>query len=135
MGTNLRYIKLTTLDAVPRYLFEQVKPREFDVDALYKWGPIIIANPLNLFGAFLDKEQAVKGVLWSSFNPISNKIHCHILSIDKEYFGCGILKEARGILNKNKKKLGAEKVTFTTTRPTVFEKIFGCEKISIMMEK
>lgn len=135
MGTNLKYVKLTTLEAVPRHLFEQVKPMEFDVDALYKWGPIIIANPLNLFGAFLDKEQVIKGIMWSSFNPISNKIHCHILSVDKEYFGRGILREANGILNKNKKKLGAKRITFTTTRPKAFEKILGFQKTVVTMEK
>ena len=65
---------------------------------------------MNLFGAFIDKEELVKGVMWSSFNPISNTITVHVISVDKAYHGKGILNEADGILNKFKKKLGADKI-------------------------
>jgi len=135
MGTCLKFVKVN-INQIPRYLFEQVKPREFDVDKLYEWAPILLNNPMNLFGAFIDKEENVRGVMWSTFNPISSRIQVHILSVDREYYGKGILNEADGILNKFKKKLGAEKIVFQTTRPRVFERFLGCKKSkSVNMEK
>ncbi len=135
MGTQLKYVKVKDLSIIPRHLFEQVKPREFDPDQLYAWGPIILQNPLNLFGAFIDKEMTIRGILWSSFNPLDQKLHVHILSVDKEYFGRGILKEAEGILKKNKKKLNAKGIRFSTSRPKAFEKYFGYKKTVVIMEK
>lgn len=136
MGTNLRFVKVNDINLIPRRLFEQVKPREYDVDKLYEWAPVLFSNPLNLLGAFIDQDQSVQGVMWSSFNPISNAITCHILSVEKPYYGKGILTEADGILKKFKKKLGAAKIVFTTTRPRPFEKILGYSRSdTVTMEK
>jgi hypothetical protein len=135
MGTALKFVKVKDILQIPRYLFEQVKPQEYNIDKLYEWGPVILKNPVNLVGAFIDKEEIVKGVMWSSFDPISNKILVHLLSVDKVYFKRGILQEAEGILNKFKKKLGANKISFMTSRPKAFEKIIGARKVKVIMEK
>lgn len=134
MGTALKFVKVKEMSQIPRYLFEQVKPGEYNIDKLYEWGPVIIRNPMNLIGAFIDKEESVKGVMWSSFDPISNKIHVHLLSLDKSYYKQGVLNEAEGILNKFKKKLGAAKVSFIAGRTKAFEKM-GYRKTMVLMEK
>lgn len=107
---------------------------EYDIDKLYEWGPAIIRNPMNLVGAFIDKEESVKGVMWSSYDPVSNKIHVHLLSVDRAYYGKCILSETDGILNKFKKKLGAGKIDFLATRTRSFEKL-GYRKTMVLMEK
>ena len=135
-GTCLKFVKVKDISQIPRYLFDQVKPRELDIDRLYEWAPVLFNNPINLLGAFIDKEEVVKGVMWCSYNPISNKIQVQVLSVDKHYYGMGILKEADGIVNKFKKKLGADKITFATTRPRSFERVLGYQKShSTIMEK
>ena len=135
MGTNLKFVKVLDINAVPKYLFEQVKPKDFDVDALYEWAPILLDNPLNLVGAFINAENAVKGVLWGSYNPVNNTIVVHVLSIDKEYYGRGILNEADGITKKWKRKMGAKRVSIITTRPRAMERIGYKKSAAVMMEK
>ena len=134
-GTCLKFVKVKEINQIPRYLFEQVKPREFDIDKLYEWAPILLNNPMNLFGAFIDKEELVKGVMWSSFNPISNTITVHVISVDKAYHGKGILNEADGILNKFKKKLGADKIIAITNRPSAGKRVGWTQSKSVIMEK
>lgn len=136
MGTNLKFVKIHSLDQVPRYLFDQIRDRDFDIDRLYKWAPVFLKNPVNLFGAFIDKSESVKGIMWTSFNPITNKLMVHILSIDREYQGKGILKEVDGILKKLMKNVDAEAVTGSTIRPMGFERTMGFKKSkTVIMEK
>ena len=105
MGTNLKFVKVNSIDCIPKYLFEQAKPLDFDIDRLYSWAPVLLNNPMNIIGGFLDKEENIKGVMIVSYNPIPNKLHVHCLSIDKEYYNKGIMKEVKGILNKLKKNI------------------------------
>lgn len=136
MSTALKFVKVKDISHIPRYLFEQVKPREFDVDRLYQFAPILFSNPLNLFGAFIDKSESVKGTMWTSYNPITNAITVHLLSVDREYFGKGIMREIDGILNKLKKKMGAGTVIGYTTRPRAIERSIGFKRSKItVMEK
>ena len=134
-GTCLKFVRAKDINLIPRYLFEQVKPMDFDIDALYKWAPIIYDNPMNILGAFLDSENKVKGVMICSFNPVNQTIIVPLLSVDKEYYGKGILKEADGILNKFKRTLGAKKISIVTTRPHAMEKIGYAKSSVTMMEK
>lgn len=135
MGTNLKFVRVRDINQIPRYLFEQVKPQEFNINALYEWAPVLFDNPLNLFGAFVDSDEIVQGVMWGSYNPISNALTVHVLSIDKKYFGRGILKEADGIVRKWQKKLNADRIMISTTRPRAFESIGYRRSNLTLMEK
>lgn len=136
MGTALKFVKVTDINVIPRYLFEQVKPREFDIDRLYQWAPVLFKNPLNLLGAFIDKEESVKGVMWSSYNPINNKLMVHVLSVDRGYQNKGILREVLGILKKLQRSTQAEAVIGLTSRPRAMERQMGCGRSNfVLMEK
>jgi RimJ/RimL family protein N-acetyltransferase len=120
-GTQLKFVLIDDIRIVPRYLFEQVEGMNYDIDRLYEWANIMLKPPFNFIGVFIDKEKAVKGVLVASFNPISNSLYAHILSVDKEYQRKGIVSEATGILRKFKTKIGADKIMFSTVVPEKFE--------------
>ena len=135
MGTCLKFVRVNDINLIPRYLFEQVKPLDFDIDELYKWAPVLMNNPMNVIGAFVDKFETVKGVMLCSYNPINRTITVNMLSVDPEYFGMGIVKEADGIVNKFKKKLGAQRIVIVTTRPMAIARAGYKVASTVMMEK
>jgi hypothetical protein len=127
-GTALKFVKLKTVSQIPRYLLEQVKPLEFDIDRFYDWAPLLIDNPLNLMGGFIDQDQEIKGIMWVSYNPMTNKLTVQVLSIDKKYYGMGIMNEIKGILNKLRKNVNAEKIDSLTTRGKALAKLMGAKE-------
>ena len=70
---------------IPRYLFEQVKDRSFDIDRLYRLSETLLSNPTILFYVLIDDENQIKGVFWANANILSNCIDVIVFSIDKEY--------------------------------------------------
>ncbi|ACL05665.1 GNAT family N-acetyltransferase [Desulfatibacillum aliphaticivorans] len=139
-GTGLRYIPVPDFSLVPRRLIEQVKPRQCSPDQLYSLGPMICKNPFNLLGVFAPMDQGspafgqIKGFLWASINPLDRKIHVHILSVDPEYQGKGIIEEAGNILEKIRARQKLKGIVFKTTRPKAMEKMGFKRSETILME-
>jgi hypothetical protein len=134
-GTCLKFVRVSDINLIPRHLFEKVKPMDFDVDELYKWAPVLLSNPLNILGAFLDKGEQVRGTMMCSYNPINKTISVYMLSVENQYYGRGILREADGIVHKMKKQMGAKKISIVTSRPRALEKIGYNRSCVTMMEK
>jgi hypothetical protein len=132
-GTALKFEKARSMNQIPRYLFEQVKPITFDIDRLYAFGDLIIKNPTNIMGVLIDKQNNVKGVLWVSYNIVTDRLTVQVLSIDKEYYGKGIMNEIKGILKKLKNNIGASVVDGLTSRPKAIEKLMGFKKSKIII--
>ena len=122
-GSGLKYIPINDFNLIPRYLIDQVKPKDWETDRLYKFGPTITASPFTLLGVFVDNDSMVQGFMWSTVNPLDEKIHTHILSVSKEYQRKGIAGEARNILKKTQKKLNLKGILFQTTRHKAFERL------------
>jgi len=134
-GTGLKYIPIFDFFLIPRYLIEQVEPLEFEVDRLYAMSREITANPMNILGAFANENHEVKGFLWANVNPLNNTIYVHILSVDKEYQGRGIIGEATNILRKLIAQHGLkEKIVFRTVKPEAFKRWGYKESEIIIME-
>lgn len=133
MGTKLKYIPIQDFLLIPRYLIEQIEPADFNIENLYKLSPLVCASPYNLLGAFA-KEGEIKGYMWGSINPITEKIVIHHLSIDKEFQGNGIIKEATDILKKIQAEFGLKGIMFTTIKPEVFESAGYIKSELITME-
>jgi len=139
-GTGLRWIPQDTFNLIPRYLIEQVEPiGGVKPEKLYKFGPAICKSPFNILGVFVpmnedDEEYGnVKGFMWAGINPLTEKIDVHMLSIDKEYRGRGIIKEAKNIIEKIIAKSALRGMTFRTVIPEAFEKAgFVESEIKIM---
>lgn len=127
------------LNYVPRYLFEQIKNRNWNVDKIYEYGSLFITNPLNRFWVLTDIGHTIKGILWITIDPIVEIIAVNVLSIDKEFqrlngslrnSSSGIIEKVAEFLHKfqdelkieAKKKNGKElnlkrEILWTTTRP------------------
>ena len=136
------------LKIVPRYLFEQIKNRKWDVDRLYEYGPLFITNPLNRFWVLTDIDHKVKGVLWITIDPITEFIAVNILSIDKEYQRLNgslrsrpsdVIRRTVEFLHKVQDELKAKKVNikrkilWSTTRPRACERA-GAKRYRVVME-
>lgn len=119
-GTGLKFVYINDLSLIPRYLVDQVKGRDWTTDAFYDNEKIIVNNPFGVLGAFVDKEL-VKGFLWASVSPLDMNINVHALSVDKEFQGKTILKEAANIMRKIRDQLGLKKIRFITSRPNAME--------------
>lgn len=137
-GTGLRYIPIDDFNLIPVGLIEQVEPPVARPDLLYTMSHQIVANPLNVLGVFADAEKQVKGFLWGTINPITSCLHIHILSIDPEHQGKGIVKEATNIVNKIKdtlnqkaEKFKIENIKFLTSMPEKFESA-GWKKTNVI---
>lgn len=134
-------------DLIPKYLFEQIKGREWEVEKFYKWGPIFIRNPLNRIWVLTDIANLIKGVLWITIDPVLELIAVNVFSVDRKYQELNgslrnkpknnpsvLLLKAKEQLDKFRIELkeagGAElkeKILWTTTRPHTFRR-FGARK-------
>lgn len=130
-GTGLRYTPIQDVNLIPPYLLDQVEPKEWATEKLYQFGEMITNNPLSILGVFSNKEHLIKGVLWGTVNPLTEKIFIHILSIDQEYQGRGIVKETTAILKKIQDKHNLKSIRFYTNQPEKFESA-GYEKTGDM---
>lgn len=116
---NLEFLRIYDINLVPRYLFEQLEHREWDVDRVYKASTLINSNPCTMLWALMNDNHEIKGVLWCNLNYLTDVIDCYVLSIDKEYQGQGkyILKTVE-LLKPFKKKIKC-----ITAMPEIFEKL------------
>ena len=116
---------------IPKYLFEQVKDRSFDIDRLFRFSDKLLANPTQLFYVLIDDEKKIKGIFWASLNVINNCIDVALLSVDKEYqFGDAIENTLEFIDSTIQKDAT---VRIITTRTAAYEKA-GFKKTRTMLE-
>jgi GNAT superfamily N-acetyltransferase len=122
-GTGLKFVRVSDVRLIPARLVEQVQDRRWDAERFYALAPVIAASPYMVLGVFADAGFGVQGFLWATVDPLEKALHVNVLSVDKKYQGRGVLHEARGILEKLKKSVDADKITWTTTRPAAFARL------------
>ena len=123
---------------IPKYLFEQVKDRSFDIDRLFRFSDKLLANPTQLFYVLIDDEKKIMGIFWASANIICNRIDVNILSIDKEYqtldgkeyTSSDAIKKTLEFIDTFQKDAT---VTITTSRTAAYEKA-GFKKTKTVMQ-
>lgn len=120
-GTGLRFINVNDFNLIPVHLIEQIEPKVPDPTIFYKLSQQINSSPFNTLGVFADKDKKVKGFMWGNYNPIDQNLHIHMLSIDPEYHGMGIVGEATNIAKKIKQQMKAVGIKFKTITPERFE--------------
>lgn len=131
---DLKFIRIFDMNLVPRFLLDQVKNRDLNVDFLYSVGDQITGNPFNLLYAISDKDSRIAGVLWATVAPIESTIMTHIISMGKEYQDKTIIPAAMDFLNKIRDELGLKQLKCITTRPRAFEKYGMKRSKNVIME-
>jgi len=131
---NLRMIRIFDFNLIPRYLFEQIKGRQWDVDGFLKVAPGLSANPTTLLYVYADKDHVIQGFLWASVNIFTGNIDGQMLSLNKKYWGYGAVPRAFEFLGKIRKTLKFNKVTFRTSRARAFTKYGAKPSASVVME-
>jgi hypothetical protein len=92
---ELRWVRLFTPIHIPKYLIEQVRDRDYDIDEFYRYqetaclrqtseGPTL--NPFSHLYALVDPDHVVKGFLWFVVDPLTKDLAVQTFSIDKEYW-------------------------------------------------
>lgn len=137
---DLHFVKVSDIDTllnVPKYLFEQIPDRDWDVDDLYKWLPLFILSPLNSFWVLVNNMRQKRGILWITIDPVVKMIAINVMSVDKQYqhnsgqllnmvkthlskFACQFSIKTGLVLKK--------KMFFSTTRPKAFERKANCHR-------
>lgn len=136
-GTQLKWVEITPayFNYVPRYLLEQLPDNNWDLDRMYVVIPKLANSTFNRMGLFMEKDNTVKGFMWVTVNPLSEKLHVHVLVIDEAYRGRGVIGEAKGILNKMKKQTQMKQIVFQTSDPEKFERWGFVKSDQVLMEE
>ena len=115
---------------IPRYLFEQVKDRSFDIDRLYRLSERLLSDPTQLFYVLVDEDKKIKGIFWAGANVLENSIDVILLSIDKEYQFSDVIKKTLDFIDTFQKNAT---VKILASRTAAYEKA-GFKKTKILME-
>jgi len=125
--SNLRFIRVFTPVHIPKYLVEQIKGRDYEVDDWYKYQEVVCMrdtpngpqlNPLSMLYVLADEGNKVVGMLWCDVEPLSKTLVVEMFSIDKEYWHKG--KAAMLVADKVReigKECKLKKVVWVTRGP------------------
>lgn len=141
---NLRWVRIFTPVHIPKYLIEQIKDRNWEVEEYIKYHEINCLihgesdpklNPFSHLYALVNTENITKGFLWFTVEPLTKDIHIQNYSIDKEYWGKGKAVELLADHIKFiRKKARLNKVFWITNYPKHSQKCGFKQSKSILME-
>lgn len=131
---GLKFIRVFSFDLIPKYLFDQVKGRQWSVQRFLDNAPMFAGDPTNLIFVLADKSHLIQGFLWSTVNVFTKNLDCHILSVDKKYWNQGITRATIDFLKNLRTGLKLKKITFRTTRPRAFARYGAKASKSVVME-
>ena len=144
----LRWVRLITPVAVPRYLIDQIKFKDYTTDDFFKYQQLncviqdengIHANPFNHLYALIDDENMIKGILWFVIDPLSKHMVINTYTVNKNIWQKEPLKSksvsklsefVKGIM----KKLKIEKVYWITRYPKHSQKHGFKASKNVLME-
>ena len=141
---DLRWVRVFTPIHIPRYLIEQIKDREWNVDEYMKYheincltqgenGPVL--NHFSHLYVLVDNDNITKGFLWFTIEPLSKDIHIQNYSINKEYWRKGrAVEKLSDHIKFIKKKANLNKIYWITNYPKHSQKYGFKQSKSILME-
>jgi N-acetylglutamate synthase-like GNAT family acetyltransferase len=124
---SLRWIRIFSIEYLPRYLVEQIRDRSYNVDQFLEFQKINLVvkengelqlNPFNHLHVLVDKENVIKGFVWFTIEPLTKDIFIQNYSVDKEYWnkGTAVNKLTEKILEIHE-KAGLNKIFWATKYP------------------
>ena len=141
---SLRWVRVFTPVHIPKYLVEQVRNRDYNVEDFYtfqekncirntKEGPTL--NPLNHLYVLANDENITKGFLWFVVDPLTKDICVNTYSIDKDYWGKGkAVGKVADFIKDIRKKGSLNKVYWITNYPKHSQRYGFRQSKSVLME-
>lgn len=124
---NLRFIRLTNPHLVPRYLVEQIKHREYTVEAFYKFNENNLLmppdaghlyNPLNHLYLIVNDDNESVGFLWFMVDPLTHDITIQNFSIDPKLWHKGeAIELVKDFVSPIRDKAQLNKIYWITHHP------------------
>lgn len=141
---KLKFVRIFDPIHIPKYLVEQIKQRDYDIDDFYsyqKQSNIVIEdgktnlNPLNHLYVLVNDENEVKGFAWFTINPLSKSLFINNFSMNKDYWHKGkAIEQLKDYVVKVMKKAKLKQILWHTNYPKHFEKYGFKKSKSILME-
>jgi len=149
----IRIIDPNFFRLIPKYLVEQIKNRDFEVDKLYELAPLLLTipfigpqgrivavpNPFHQFYALATEAGKAKGFLWLTIDPLRQRICINVLSVDREYQDESEPTALKGTVDFIRTLPEYEKfkkpIMCSTQTPKIFEEQIGAKRSKeILME-
>jgi len=147
MSTNLdelRWVRAFSPDLIPKYLVEQVRDRDYEVEDFYKYQQLNCLvqgkegsqlNPFNHLYVLANEDNVVKGFLWFVIDPLSKDVIINTFSMDKSYWmKGGAVRKLADHVKDLQKKLKLKKVYWLTNYPRHSERHGFKRSRSVLME-
>lgn len=106
---KLHFIRVSSMfrfNEIPKYLFEQMKHKTFDLERMYAAMYDIIRSTQTWFYQITSDDKIV-GALWATVEPVANVVMINFLTIDPEYQG-GAVDKAVKVLIQEAKETGTK---------------------------
>ena len=130
----LHFIRIYDLRLIPRYLFEQVKPQNFDLNEVYAMARNFERDPLTLLYALADESHKIRGFLWCHLNTILKTVDVQVFTVDKEYQDRGrIISKAKEFVAPLNEKTGY-RLRGITSRPKALSRFGFKETGEVIVE-
>lgn len=142
---ELKWIRIFTPIHIPKYLIEQIKHRDWEVDEYVRYHELNCLendaegnptlNPFSHLYVLVNADNITKGFLWFTVEALTKDIHIQNYSIDKEYWGKGkAVEKLSDLIKFIKKKANLNKVYWITNYPKHSEKYGFKQSKSVLME-
>jgi hypothetical protein len=141
---QLRWIRSTSPELIPRYLIDQVKHKEYTTDDFIKYQKNVafvstqegtVLNPFSHLYYLANDDNLIKGVLWFCVDPLTKDIIIQTYSVDKEYSKEGGAVEKLCVLIKDIAfKANLKKIYWVTNHPRHSQRHGFKKSRSVLME-
>lgn len=141
---HLKFIRIFDPIHIPKYLVEQIKDRDYEVDRFYEYQKKYCLvhgedgsrlNPCNLLYLIVDDRNIGVGFLWCVVNSLANDLVIQTFSMDKKYWCQGkAVKLVETKCREIKKSCQLNKVFWVTRYPKHSEKYGFKRSKGVLME-
>ena len=141
---ELRFIRVFSSVHIPRYLVEQIKNKNFDIDEFLAYqeenckdpkSDRLQLNDSNHLYVMANDKNSVKGFIWMVIDELTHDLVVKELSVDKSYWeGSETLSVISEFVKELFKKLQLKRILWKTRYPKNSEKLGFKRSREVLME-
>ena len=133
--SNLKIIPAPDPRLIPKYLVEQVKERDWQIDQFYTYQLKAQSDKANILLTIVDERHFIVGFVWLTLDGFSQVCFVNTVSIDKKHQGQrSLLKKIEKYIKELTKKLGFSKIIIVTKRTKVLQRYGFAESRNKILE-